>query len=99
DPGNRTPGTGPQGWDPRNGTPAVKVLRTAEFVPYVVFIEAPGPDTLRTVEESSRIQRGYGHYFDLSLTNDDLERTFGRLRQAMERLRAEPQWVPVSWVY
>uniref|UniRef100_A0A8B9EKJ3 Membrane palmitoylated protein 2 n=1 Tax=Anser cygnoides TaxID=8845 RepID=A0A8B9EKJ3_ANSCY len=101
---------------------AVKVLRTAEFVPYVVFIEAPGPDTLRamnraalesgvatkqlteadarrTVEESSRIQRGYGHYFDLSLTNDDLECTFGRLRQAMERLRAEPQWVPVSWVY
>ncbi|NWQ83959.1 MPP2 protein, partial [Columbina picui] len=101
---------------------AVKVLRTAEFVPYVVFIEAPCPETLRamnraalesgvatkqlteadarrTVEESGRIQRGYGHYFDLSLTNDDLERTFGRLREAMERLRAQPQWVPVSWVY
>ncbi|XP_064030276.1 MAGUK p55 subfamily member 2 isoform X3 [Pogoniulus pusillus] len=115
---------------------AVKVLRTAEFVPYVVFIEAPGPETLRamnraalesgvatkqltlvpmvplvcpgagqeadarrTVEESSRIQRGYGHYFDLSLTNDDLERTFSRLREAMDSLRAQPQWVPVSWVY
>ncbi|XP_030364599.1 MAGUK p55 subfamily member 2 isoform X4 [Strigops habroptila] len=101
---------------------AVKVLRTAEFVPYVVFIEAPSPEMLRamnraalesgvatkqlteadarrTVEESSRIQRGYGHYFDLSLTNDDLERTFGRLREAMERLRVQPQWVPVSWVY
>ncbi|NXF56271.1 MPP2 protein, partial [Oceanites oceanicus] len=101
---------------------AVKVLRTAEFVPYVVFIEAPGPETLRamnraalesgvatkqlteadakrTVEESDRIQRGYGHYFDLSLTNDDLERTFGRLREAMELLRAQPQWVPVTWVY
>ncbi|NWX77832.1 MPP2 protein, partial [Alca torda] len=101
---------------------AVKVLRTAEFVPYVVFIEAPGPEMLRamnraalesgvatkqlteadakrTVEESDRIQRGYGHYFDLSLTNDDLERTFGRLREAMDRLRAQPQWVPVSWVY
>ncbi|XP_064895667.1 MAGUK p55 subfamily member 2 isoform X3 [Columba livia] len=101
---------------------AVKVLRTAEFVPYVVFIEAPCPETLRamnraalesgvatkqlteadarrTVEESGRIQRGYGHYFDLSLTNDDLERTFARLREAMERLRAQPQWVPVSWVY
>ncbi|NXK14721.1 MPP2 protein, partial [Herpetotheres cachinnans] len=124
---------------------AVKVLRTAEFVPYVVFIEAPSPETLRamnraalesgvatkqltvgpvpgegrggtqgtmgklrwvcagqeadakrTVEESDRIQRGYGHYFDLSLTNDDLERTFGRLREAMERLRTQPQWVPVS---
>ncbi|NXH01069.1 MPP2 protein, partial [Loxia leucoptera] len=101
---------------------AVKVLRTAEFVPYVVFIEAPGPERLRamnraalesgvatkqlteadaqrTVEESSRIQRGYGHYFDLSLTNDDLERTFGRLREAMEHLRVQPQWVPVTWVY
>ncbi|XP_053821120.1 MAGUK p55 subfamily member 2 isoform X2 [Vidua chalybeata] len=101
---------------------AVKVLRTAEFVPFVVFIEAPGPERLRamnraalesgvatkqlteadaqrTVEESSRIQRGYGHYFDLSLTNDDLERTFGRLREAMEHLRVQPQWVPVTWVY
>lgn len=56
-------------------------------------------DARRTVEESGRIQRGYGHYFDLSLTNDDLERTFGRLREAMERLRVQPQWVPVSWVY
>ncbi|XP_021233951.1 MAGUK p55 subfamily member 2 isoform X5 [Numida meleagris] len=101
---------------------AVKVLRTAEFVPYVVFIEAPSAETLRamnraalesgvaikqlteadarrTVEESSRIQHGYSHYFDLSLTNDNLEHTFGQLREAMERLRAEPQWVPVTWVY
>ncbi|XP_036196830.1 MAGUK p55 subfamily member 2 isoform X3 [Myotis myotis] len=101
---------------------AVKVLRTAEFVPYVVFIEAPDYDTLRamnraalesgvstkqlteadlrrTVEESSRIQRGYGHYFDLSLVNCNLERTFRELQAAMEKLRTEPQWVPVSWVY
>ncbi|XP_029782747.1 MAGUK p55 subfamily member 2 isoform X2 [Suricata suricatta] len=101
---------------------AVKVLRTAEFVPYVVFIEAPDYETLRamnraalesgvstkqlteadlrrTVEESSRIQRGYGHYFDLSLVNTNLERTFRELQVAMEKLRTEPQWVPVSWVY
>ncbi|XP_067397181.1 MAGUK p55 subfamily member 2 isoform X2 [Emydura macquarii macquarii] len=101
---------------------AVKVLRTAEFVPYVVFIEAPDYETLRamnkaalesgvatrqlmetdlkrTVDESCRIQRGYGHYFDLSLVNDNLEWTFQQLQEAMERLRAEPQWVPVSWVY
>uniref|UniRef100_A0A2K6P5K0 MAGUK p55 scaffold protein 2 n=1 Tax=Rhinopithecus roxellana TaxID=61622 RepID=A0A2K6P5K0_RHIRO len=101
---------------------AVKVLRTAEFVPYVVFIEAPDFETLRamnraalesgvstkqlteadlrrTVEESSRIQRGYGHYFDLCLVNSNLERTFRELQAAMEKLRTEPQWVPVSWVY
>ncbi|XP_074175612.1 MAGUK p55 subfamily member 2 isoform X1 [Rhinolophus sinicus] len=93
---------------------AVKVLRTAEFVPYVVFIEAPDFETLRamnraalesgvstkqlteadlrrTVEESSRIQRCYGHYFDLSLVNSNLERTFRELQTAMEKLRTEPQ--------
>ncbi|EHB10742.1 MAGUK p55 subfamily member 2 [Heterocephalus glaber] len=101
---------------------AVKVLRTAEFVPYVVFIEAPDFETLRamnraalesgvstkqlteadlrrTVEESGRIQRGYGHYFDLSLVNSNLDRTFRELQAAMDKLRTEPQWVPVSWVY
>uniref|UniRef100_A0A8C0MA02 MAGUK p55 scaffold protein 2 n=1 Tax=Canis lupus familiaris TaxID=9615 RepID=A0A8C0MA02_CANLF len=97
---------------------AVKVLRTAEFVPYVVFIEAPDFETLRamnraalesgvstkqlteadlrrTVEESSRIQRGYGHYFDLSLVNTNLERTFRELQAAMEKLRTEPQCCPL----
>ncbi|XP_061445321.1 MAGUK p55 subfamily member 2 isoform X2 [Rhineura floridana] len=101
---------------------AVKVLRTAEFVPYVVFIEAPDFETLRamnkaalengvatkqltdadlkrTVDESCRIQRGYGHYFDLCLINDNMERTFQKLQEALEKLHSEPQWVPVSWVY
>ncbi|XP_020649732.1 MAGUK p55 subfamily member 2 isoform X2 [Pogona vitticeps] len=101
---------------------AVKVLRTAEFVPYVVFIEAPDFETLRamnkaalesgvatkqltdadlkrTVDESCRIHRGYGHYFDLCLVNDNMERTFQQLQEALEKLQSEPQWVPVSWVY
>ncbi|XP_058037838.1 MAGUK p55 subfamily member 2 isoform X1 [Ahaetulla prasina] len=101
---------------------AVKVLRTAEFVPYVVFIEAPDFETLRamnkaalesgvatkqltdadlkrTVDESCRIQRGYGHYFDLCLVNDNMERTFQQLQVASQKLYNEPQWVPVSWVY
>ncbi|XP_013916527.1 MAGUK p55 subfamily member 2 isoform X1 [Pantherophis guttatus] len=101
---------------------AVKVLRTAEFVPYVVFIEAPDFETLRamnkaalesgvatkqltdadlkrTVDESCRIQRGYGHYFDLCLVNDNMERTFQQLQVALQKLYNEPQWVPVSWVY
>ncbi|XP_066442816.1 MAGUK p55 subfamily member 2 isoform X2 [Eleutherodactylus coqui] len=101
---------------------AVKVLRTAEFVPYVVFIGAPGFDTLksnnlgavetgltakqlsdgellRIIEESERLQQAYGHYFDLSLVNSDLDETFQQLQAALEKLRTEPQWVPVSWVY
>ncbi|XP_056405291.1 MAGUK p55 subfamily member 2 isoform X2 [Hyla sarda] len=101
---------------------AVKVLRTAEFVPYVVFIGAPDFDTLksnnlsaveagmtakqlsdgellRIIEESERLQQAYGHYFDLSLVNSDLDETFQELQTALEKLRTEPQWVPVSWVY
>ncbi|XP_063315345.1 MAGUK p55 subfamily member 2 isoform X1 [Pelobates fuscus] len=101
---------------------AVKVLRTAEFVPYVVFIGAPDFDTLksnnqsaveagmtskqlsdsellRIVEESERLHQAYGHYFDLSLVNSDLDQSFQDLLVALEKLRSEPQWVPVSWVY
>lgn len=32
---------------------AVKVLRTAEFVPYVVFIEAPSPEMLRAMNRAA----------------------------------------------
>lgn len=34
-------------------TQAVKVLRTAEFVPYVVFIEAPDYETLRAMNKAA----------------------------------------------
>ncbi|XP_062894006.1 MAGUK p55 subfamily member 2b isoform X6 [Mobula hypostoma] len=101
---------------------ALKVLRTSEFMPYVVFIEAPDLDTLRamhraaidvgvttkqltdadlkkTVEESSRIQRAYNHYFDHTIVNDNLDKAFQKLQASMEKLCTEPQWVPVSWVY
>lgn len=52
----------------------------------------------RTVEESSRILRGYGHYFDLCLVNSNL-RGLVSSRPPWRKLRTEPQWVPVSWVY
>ncbi|XP_034165303.1 MAGUK p55 subfamily member 2b isoform X1 [Pangasianodon hypophthalmus] len=101
---------------------ALKVLRTAEFLPYVVFIEAPDFEVLkdmnrsaieagvvtkqltdcelkRTVEESERIQRAYGHYFDLTIVNDNLDGAYRSLKGALERLSTEHQWVPVSWVF
>uniref|UniRef100_A0A4W5QBC8 MAGUK p55 scaffold protein 2b n=1 Tax=Hucho hucho TaxID=62062 RepID=A0A4W5QBC8_9TELE len=101
---------------------ALKVLRTSEFLPYVVFIEAPDYEVLkamnksakeagvmtkqltdselkRTVDESERIQRAYGHYFDLNIINDSLEGAFCGLKMALERLGSEQQWVPVSWVF
>lgn len=53
----------------------------------------------RTVDESERIKRAYGHYFDLCIVNDGLEAAFRSLRSALEKLSTEQQWVPVSWVF
>lgn len=53
----------------------------------------------RTVDESERIKRAYGHYFDLCIVNDGLEAAFRSLRLALEKLSTEQQWVPVSWVF
>lgn len=53
----------------------------------------------RTVDESERIKRAYGHYFDLCIVNDGLEAAFRSLRSALEKLATEQQWVPVSWVF
>ncbi|XP_036811521.1 MAGUK p55 subfamily member 2-like isoform X2 [Oncorhynchus mykiss] len=101
---------------------ALKVLRTSEFLPYVVFIEAPDYEVLkamnksakeagvmtkqltdselkRTLDESEKIQRAYGHFFDLNIINDSLEGAFCGLKTALERLSSEQQWVPVSWVF
>lgn len=53
----------------------------------------------RTVDESERIKRAYGHYFDLCIVNDGHEAAFRSLRSALEKLTTEQQWVPVSWVF
>ncbi|XP_060760995.1 MAGUK p55 subfamily member 6b isoform X2 [Neoarius graeffei] len=101
---------------------ALKMLRTAEFMPYVVFIAVSEFETLKAlhkaaidagittkqltdvdlkkrVDESARIKRTYGHYFDLTIVNDNLDAAFETLQAALDKLYSEPQWVPVGWVY
>lgn len=51
------------------------------------------------MDESARIRRAYSHYFDLTIVNDNLDKAFDQLQEAVEQLLTEPQWVPVSWVY
>nr|AAI52525.1 Mpp2a protein [Danio rerio] len=100
----------------------LKVLRTSEFLPYVVFIKAPEFEVLKamnrsgieagvatkrktdaelkkTIEESAKIQRVYGHYFDLTIVNDDLEEAYSTLKSSLEKLKGVQQWVPVGWVF
>ncbi|KAL7288507.1 hypothetical protein TKK_0017471 [Trichogramma kaykai] len=86
---------------------SLKVLRTAEFAPYVVFIAAPALQNLadydgsleRLAKDSDMLRQAYGHFFDLTIVNNDIDETIAQLEDAIERLYTTPQWVPVSWVY
>uniref|UniRef100_A0AAQ6AQ52 Membrane protein, palmitoylated 2a (MAGUK p55 subfamily member 2) n=1 Tax=Amphiprion ocellaris TaxID=80972 RepID=A0AAQ6AQ52_AMPOC len=101
---------------------SLKVLRTSEFLPYVVFLQSPDfevlkamnqsaveagvvPKTLtdeelqKTCEESAKIQAACGHYFDLSIINDNLDETYRTVKAALETVSKNPQWVPVTWVF
>ncbi|XP_072369960.1 peripheral plasma membrane protein CASK isoform X11 [Scyliorhinus torazame] len=86
---------------------ALKVLRTAEFAPFVVFIAAPtitpgmteDESLQRLQKESEILQKTYAHYFDLTIINNEIDETIRHLEEAIELVCTTPQWVPVSWVY
>ncbi|XP_020564610.1 peripheral plasma membrane protein CASK isoform X10 [Oryzias latipes] len=86
---------------------ALKILRTAEFAPYVVYIAAPTltpglteDDSLQRLQlESETLQRTYAHYFDQTVINNEIDDTIRLLEEAVDLVSTAPQWVPVSWVY
>ncbi|XP_014886178.1 peripheral plasma membrane protein CASK isoform X9 [Poecilia latipinna] len=86
---------------------ALKVLRTAEFAPYVVFIAAPtitpgineDESLQRLQKESEILQKTYAHYFDMTIINNEIDETIRHLEESMDLVCTSSQWVPVSWVY
>ncbi|XP_078795668.1 peripheral plasma membrane protein CASK isoform X35 [Oryzias latipes] len=86
---------------------ALKVLRTAEFAPYVVFIAAPtitpgiseDESLQRLQKESEILQKTYAHCFDMTIINNEIDETIRHLEEAMDAVSTTSQWVPVSWVY
>ncbi|XP_073701196.1 peripheral plasma membrane protein CASK [Garra rufa] len=86
---------------------ALKVLRTAEFAPYVVFIAAPtitpgmneDESLQRLQKESEILQKTYAHYFDQTIINNEIDETIRLLEEAIDLVCTTSQWVPVSWVY
>lgn len=50
------------------------------------------------VDKAREMEETYGHYFDKTIVNTDLERTFDELRSAIDKLDTEAQWVPAFWV-
>uniref|UniRef100_A0A8B9K9U9 Peripheral plasma membrane protein CASK n=1 Tax=Astyanax mexicanus TaxID=7994 RepID=A0A8B9K9U9_ASTMX len=86
---------------------ALKVLRTIEFAPYVVFIAAPtitpgmneDESLQRLQKESEALQKSYAHYFDMTIINNEIDDTIRLLEEAIDLVSTTAQWVPVSWVY
>ncbi|XP_057191935.1 peripheral plasma membrane protein CASK isoform X10 [Triplophysa rosa] len=86
---------------------ALKVLRTAEFAPFVIFIAAPtitpgmneDESLQRLQKESEILQKTYAHYFDQTIINNEIDETIRLLEEAMDLVCTTGQWVPVSWVY
>lgn len=56
-------------------------------------------DLQRTIHESQQIEDAYMHFFDKSIVNDGLDNTYKQLVQLMRELDANPQWVPINWVF
>ncbi|VDL73715.1 unnamed protein product [Nippostrongylus brasiliensis] len=86
---------------------ALKVLRTAEYSPFVVFVAAPNLQGLqdpdgsleRLLRESEILRQAFGHLFDYVVVNNDIDETISQLEKIAEKLHVCPQWLPVSWVY
>ncbi|XP_068447038.1 peripheral plasma membrane protein CASK-like isoform X4 [Clinocottus analis] len=86
---------------------ALKILRTADFAPYVVFVAAPTvtpgmteDDSLQRLQKESEMLQGtYAHYFDQTIINNEIDDTIRLLEEAVDLVSTTSQWVPVSWVY
>eukprot|EP00794_Sanderia_malayensis_P010960 gene10960-12121_t len=89
--------------------PALKMLRNAEFAPYIVFIAAPtnlpqkgdkefDESLQRLLCESESLKEHFGHLFDLTIVNHNIDDTIEKLIPALNSLD-QAQWVPSSWIY
>ncbi|XP_070173887.1 peripheral plasma membrane protein CASK-like isoform X2 [Littorina saxatilis] len=90
----------------KNLEKAIKVLRSGEYTPFIVFIAAPTLPAIhqdssleRLARESELLEKAYGHFFDKKIVNNDIDETIRVLEKAIEDVCTMPQWVPVSWVY
>ena len=53
----------------------------------------------RLLSESDLLQQTYGHFFNLTIVNNDIDDTIEQLQNAMRETTVQPQWIPVKWVY
>lgn len=50
------------------------------------------------LKSAERIEFLYGHFFDETIINEDLETAFEELAETVMRSENESIWAPASWV-
>lgn len=75
-----------------------KVKKVVSNISKCFFLQYDG-SLERLAKESDLLRQAYGHFFDLTIVNNDIDETTATLERAIERVHTTAQWVPVSWVY
>lgn len=55
-------------------------------------------DLVNMVQVGRRMESMYQHYFDYTITNDNLQRTFMEMKAVISRVQTQEQWVPSKWL-
>ena len=62
-----------------------------------MFFPFQDEDLQEMITESEVLEDSYGHLFDLTVVNKDLEPAYSTILEAVDKLQQQPQWVPVDW--
>lgn len=50
------------------------------------------------IEKARKMEEEFGHYFDMIIVNQDVDRSYDELLAELNRLELEPQWVTIQWM-
>uniref|UniRef100_A0A182RAM2 Guanylate kinase-like domain-containing protein n=1 Tax=Anopheles funestus TaxID=62324 RepID=A0A182RAM2_ANOFN len=86
----------------RGTTGLKKYFEQPNLRPYVVFIAAPLLQNIadydgsleRLAKESDMLRQAYGHFFDLTIVNNDIGETIATLENAIDKVHSTAQWGP-----
>ncbi|EDO47352.1 predicted protein [Nematostella vectensis] len=74
-----------------------RVIRTGKMC--ILKVQPKDEDLHDMIKAGEVLEQEYGHVFDLTIVNDDLDNAFNQLRNALNRVATQPMWVPIEWTH
>lgn len=53
---------------------------------------------LDIIDKGREIEELYGHYFDITIRNSDMDKTYQELYETIQKVQNEENWVPSCWL-